>query len=377
MDRRLAFWEIGALLALLGWSAAGAGRAGDARAAGPAAVQRAFIGIVIDTATATETATATSTATAVPSLTGTATADPITPTDTASATNIPPSATPTATGMPSTASPTPVGNPCGGAWAIVTSPNPGVNKEANIFYGVAVVGSADVWAVGGHDRQALIAHWDGTAWADMLVPALADSVLNAVAVRTAHEVWAVGSVLNTGSGQTETLIERWDGTAWTVVPSPSVSGRDTILTGVAAGRAADVWAVGYSQLAGGAARSTVTLHWNGTTWLRIPSVDAAGLPSVLRSVTVISAADVWAVGSAGDASTASLITLTEHWNGTAWTLVASPNTPNQYTGLHSVAAAGPADVWAVGGGGGVQVLEHWTGSAWTMTTPPPAPPGNL
>ena len=40
-------------------------------------------------------------------------------------------------------------------------------------------------------------------------------------------------------------------------------------------------------------------------------------------------------------------TLTEHWNGTAWSVVASPNA-GTINSLQSVAAVSANDVWAVG-----------------------------
>jgi len=267
--------------------------------------------------------------------------------------------------------------PCNGAWAVVPSPNQGTSKESNGFNGVAVVSAADVWAVGDADRQALIEHWDGSAWALVPVPDVAGATLNAVAVHTAHDVWAVGNRLDSTSGQPLTLIERWGGTAWAVVPSPSTSGRTSALTGVAVGSATDVWAVGYSADNGSTAQTTLILHWNGVAWTLVPSPNVVGLPSRLWSVTVIGAADVWAVGSAGDSATNTFITLTEHWNGMTWTIVPSPNITGQFSGLRSVAAAGPNDVWAVGGVQGNQVLEHWDGTAWSLVAPPAGAPGNL
>jgi hypothetical protein len=44
-------------------------------------------------------------------------------------------------------------------------------------------------------------------------------------------------------------------------------------------------------------------------------------------------------------------TLTMHWNGTAWSIVGSPNYtfPRAYNALLDVAATRSDDVWAVGG----------------------------
>src|SRR5690348_5630714 len=55
-------------------------------------------------------------------------------------------------------------------------------------------------------------------------------------------------------------------------------------------------------------------------WNIVPSPNV-GTTSHLNSVSVISATDVWAVGYS---STGTLI---EHWDGTSWSIVSSPN-PN-------------------------------------------------
>jgi hypothetical protein len=59
--------------------------------------------------------------------------------------------------------------------------------------------------------------------------------------------------------------------------------------------------------------------------------------------------DVWAVGGAG---------VLFHWDGTAWSRVASPTTTN----LYAVWGAAPNDVWAVGDHG---TVLHYDGSSWT------------
>src|SRR5258707_10203924 len=67
------------------------------------------------------------------------------------------------------------------------------------------------------------------------------SVLQGVAVVSACDAWAVGS-----------LIEHWNGSAWTVVASPH-PGAFSILNGVQAASRTDIWAGGYSAESFGAA----------------------------------------------------------------------------------------------------------------------------
>jgi hypothetical protein len=99
-------------------------------------------------------------------------------------------------------------------------------------------------------------------------------------------------------------------------------------------------------------------------------------------VTAVAPGDAWAAGYSIDVASGSFLplkTVIEHWNGSAWSLVAAPSTKghNVLSGVRAVAAN---DVWAVGNGWtdqavGVPVetpeLLHWNGSAWSSVAPPP------
>ena len=57
---------------------------------------------------------------------------------------------------------------------------------------------------------------------------------------------------------------------------------------------------------------------------------------------MVSANDVWAVGSSFTQ------TLVEHWNGTAWSVVASSNQGTRNNYLNGVGVVSANDLWAVG-----------------------------
>ena len=124
--------------------------------------------------------------------------------------------------------------------------------------------------------------------------------LNALQVNSPADVWAVGNQGIAGTTTSSTLIEHWNGTAWRIVPSPS-PGSSAALAGVTTSNAAnDVWAVGSDVPAGGTVAQTLTLNWNGTSWVTVPSADAATGFSVLTGVaTTPGAAIVQAVGLSG------------------------------------------------------------------------------
>ncbi len=200
--------------------------------------------------------------------------------------------------------------------------------------------------------------------------------LNGVAAISATDVWAVGYYYN-GVGASQTLMERWNGTTFHVVSSPNVGTYTNQLNGVAAVSASDVWVVGYYADAISMSRTLIE-HWDGSAWAVIPSPNGGPSYNVLTGVAAASANDVWAVGyyfvNVDEA-------LVEHWNGSGWTIVPTPmsSSPNHFTGVAAVSAN---DVWAVGylQTGPTTLLtmiQHWDGSSWAVvSSPSPGPLSN-
>ena len=264
------------------------------------------------------------------------------------------------------------------AWNVICNPNVGTKSQLN---GVAAVSASDIWAVGfstpsGGVQQTLIEQWNGTNWSVVSSPNVGKSnnVLNAVGVVSATDIWAVGSSINS-SGVFQTLIEHWNGTSWKVVSSPNVGTLGSSLNAVAAVSATDIWAVGSTSGAG----LTLIEHWNGSSWSVVTSPNVGTLSNVLNGVAVVSATDVWAVGYSTSCSTGCVqLTLIEHWNGTSWSVVSSPNVDtsvNGLNGLSGVAVVAANDIWAVGTSGGINnprltLTEHWNGTSWSLVSSP-------
>ena len=94
-----------------------------------------------------------------------------------------------------------------------------------------------------------------------------------------------------------------------------------------------------------------------TGWAVVSSLNEPGANSILLGASAVSASDLWSVGwsNTGGTPTPPDTTLAEHWNGSAWALV---NTPNPQGGsgapgttsndLNGVAAFDASNVWAVG-----------------------------
>ena len=136
--------------------------------------------------------------------------------------------------------------------------------------------------------------------------------------------------------------------AWNVVGSPNASSGRNILAGLAANAPNDVWAVGYF-VNGSSVYQTLAEHWDGSVWGVVTTPNVGPGNNLLTAVTAIGPGDVWAVGfwRPGDSSTYAQ-PLTEHWNGNGWTVVPTPNAPNSSAPLYGVSGDAPNDVWAVG-----------------------------
>src|SRR5205823_6465180 len=138
------------------------------------------------------------------------------------------------------------------------------------------------------------------------------------------------------------------------------------LYGVSAVSATNAWAVGYDG--DGGAPNNLIEHWNGSAWSVVAS-PTVGLGSIFYGVSAASPTDAWAVGIAAD------LTLIEHWDGSAWSVVASPNVGSAGSGLSGVSTLSGTDAWAVGSsitdtGGQETLIEHWDGSTWSVAASP-------
>lgn len=229
-------------------------------------------------------------------------------------------------------------------WSIVSSPN--VAGNSCILTAISVVAANDVWAVGysidsSFNNRSLTMHWNGATWSIVPSPSVGNDILYAVDAIASNDVWAtVGTKVGYSSSHTLTL--HWDGLNWTVVPSPNDSTTNNILYGVAAVSANDVWAVG----AAGSLK-TLALHWNGGSWSVFPSLSFNNASNeVLVGIAAASSGDIWTAGQFYQNSVQN--TLTEHWNGSTWTLVASPNPASSSNRLSSIAVTPKGTLWAVG-----------------------------
>lgn len=270
------------------------------------------------------------------------------------------------------------------AWKFVPSPSvPGVGQG---LYAVTAISGADAWAVGDvynqalGDQQTLTQHWDGMQWQTVPSPSVSNAYnhLTGVAGATANDVWAVGYTIDDSTNNWQALILHWNGSHWTIVPGAALGTSYNALTRVVAVASNDVWAVGYNGT--DVIFHTLIEHWDGHSWTAVPT-PAPGTYDALYGVTAIGANDVWATGyyKEGDFTYESL---TLHWNGRAWIEVESPNT-TEYNWFNGVTALSANNVWAVGyeyedGGNAIAhpLIQHWNGTEWSVVASPHVPDGH-
>lgn len=232
----------------------------------------------------------------------------------------------------------------------------------------AADGGTAVAVVAGHGAQAS----PGCGrWTSVRVPYIGTggAALDDVTARSARDAWAVGNGL--GNGAIETVILHWNGSSWHRMPSPSPSSSENRLLGVAATSASNAWAVGYDLQ--GSKHQTLILRWNGSSWRRVPSPNPGGATHQNRlfDVTAVSATSAWAVGEYSRG--AGFHTLIVHWNGSSWRRAAGLNAARAGS-LVGVAAA-PGHLWASGTSDAVDrrplIMDRKNGS-WGRTDIPGA-----
>jgi hypothetical protein len=193
----------------------------------------------------------------------------------------------------------------GAAWSQAASPNDGTSSDDNVLMAVAGTPATGLWAVGYRESptgvKPLMLRYDTTspspAWVSVSgaggvpSPGTVETVLTAVDVRTASDVWAVG-YYDDGGGK-RPLALHWNGGNWSTSPVPGVG----LLRQVSVVAAGNVWAAGTYNGAHGT--QTLIVHFDGTTWATVKSADSGGSDELIGLATDKSGSAVTMVGRQG------------------------------------------------------------------------------
>ena len=272
----------------------------------------------------------------------------------------------------------------GTTWTAFSAPM--IKGDNNSFLqGVVDISPTLAWAAGnvtdGAHAGQVIEQWNGTKWSLFPAPKFGkkdQANVFAMTSSSANDVWAIGSLVNLGTGLVSPLFEHWNGTAWTATTGES---SNDFLFGASADATNDAWAVGFNV---SDSITTSAMHWDGTNWKHVETPNVGEGTNKLNAVLALAPNDVWAVGFSTPVAPpkqAATLTLIEHFDGASWTVVPSPkvgpNSVNQSNRLLGLTANSANDIWAFGSsftpdGSGHQItlLLHWDGNSWTIASSP-------
>ena len=258
-----------------------------------------------------------------------------------------------------------------------------LNPNVDQLKKLTTIASDNVWAIGGHGQSDSL-RWDGTQWSEVSIPPIVNrgsvgvtNYLEDLVSTSSSDIWAVGS-MDSLDGGLWTLTIHWNGIEWTQIPSPNKTGPNGIVYSQALNSAVafgpnDVWAAGYYRV--GNTEHTLVEHWDGTQWSIIASPDGPTGDGLLRGTSGSSSTDIWAVGEYQKTDFNVMAKgLTLHWNGTAWSVIVPPNpSPWGVNPLNHAVALSPSDAYAVGQWenatqGLSTYVIHWDGAAWTQVS---------
>ena len=273
----------------------------------------------------------------------------------------------------------------GAQWSAVTSPNR-QGATVSILSGVSCPGATTCFAVGewrayGAART-LVERWDGTGWKLMTSPNTGQATkpvtanrLSSVSCTSVTNCFAVGyATLNASLTSITTLTEHWDGRTWTIVPSPNrAKSAENRLESVSCATSTNCIAVGRSALYPYSTtpdNHTLTERWNGAAWSIVPSPDGVSGFGDLASTSCTNAKACIAAGTADRISQSS--SLIESWNGAAWKRIPSVDpTSATHSALRGVSCTSPGSCYAVGTDDGTSapsepLVKMLAGGRWSI-----------
>jgi hypothetical protein len=268
-----------------------------------------------------------------------------------------------------------IGHWNGARWTVMATPEP-TDSGFDYIYGIGCADAASCFAVGDAWHGALSyyplsEYWDGSKWSIVAAPEPAGSegaVLGGVACPAPGGCLAVG--VNSTSTGFRHLTEQWNGTAWKVVsPSAEILG---YLDGLTCLSPDNCDAFGFT---GSSRDEAIIEHWNGKTWSQVATPRPAhASDSFLYNGWCTSPASCWTVGMY-IVGADNHYTLAEHWNGSSWSIVASPTPADTtYAVLNGVACSSPTECLAVGysqiSNRESVLAERWNGARWSIVTSP-------
>lgn len=266
-------------------------------------------------------------------------------------------------------------------WTLQATPSVG----DVLLQGISCPSTRMCMAVGLSAVRPVAASWDGSMWKVLSTPNptpgppdTLNGALNSVSCISSTACIAVGF------DRHGTLAENWNGTQWKVEPTPQL-GRSEVaplgLKSISCTSATACSAVGYVENPSTLRQHPLAERWNGTTWsMQATPTSPGGILDALTSVSCVSSTRCAAVGAytRNDGE----FTLTAIWNGRLWNIQptrAPSGTPDGP--LTDVSCASATSCVAVGLGSDIHgtygKVEAWNGTVWRFVPSPDIPGANV
>ena len=125
---------------------------------------------------------------------------------------------------------------------------------------------------------------------------------------------------------------------------------------------------------------TLAEHWDGSAWSVVPTPNPGSNGDHLYAIDAVSPDNVWAAGQqlGGDSPDQGLV---EHWDGQKWSVVPVPTPAAASLVMLDGITASASQVWVAGEadspeGGGQPLVEGYQNGTWTIARLPTIPDGS-
>ncbi len=213
--------------------------------------------------------------------------------------------------------------------------------------------------------QILLLHWDGSSWTQVPEPmpqftymaSSSGSRIEDIVAFASNDVWFFGWWSGDQFTVPGPLTLHWNGSSMQIVDIAPLPNSNTYWgwLDVDALSPTDFWGIASP---GGGNSGHYIAQWNGSTWTRHATIPTQPFTNYdLRTICPITDSDVWVAGFETPLLTGGVVPYAIHWNGSSWTRVPLHGFANELVAFAS------NDVWAFG-----TMVEHWNGTSWTVVT---------
>ncbi|WP_405660537.1 hypothetical protein [Streptomyces sp. RK9] len=239
-----------------------------------------------------------------------------------------------------------------------TRPLNGLSVEAGGAWGVGLR-----WNRQPMRDDAQILYWNGSTWTDRTAGAAIGEPHDVDG--TGADVWVVGGAKHPATGA---VALRRSGSGWAPVALPSGLGAGARLLTVRVEAADDVWVGGFTAAEAFGRRTPLVLHWNGSSWKRLPNPFGTAdgqVSSLLVHDGVLWAGGFTGPGVGGGVGDRAAVAA---WSGSAWS---ARHPAGQEASEATQLAVYGTEVRVAGRG---TPLQRWTGGTWAAAAGPEPEP---